>query len=527
MDSFLQLIATVVFLSLIFCYKVLLGRKRTNVGGKTRMAPQPEGAWPILGHLHLLGGSDQLLYRTLGAMADKYGHAFTIRLGTRRAFVVSSWDVVKECFTINDKALASRPTTVATKHMGYNYAVFGFAPYSPFWRKMRKIATLELLSNRRLEMLKHVRLSEVDMGIRELYSLCCNNGSTPVLTELKQWFEDLTLNVVVRMVVGKRYFGASAVCDDGEARRCQKAISQFFHLIGIFVVSDALPFLWWLDMQGHEKAMKKTAKELDDLLEGWLKEHRQRRISGGIKAEREQDFIDVMLALQEEGQLSNFQYDADTSIKSTCLALILGGSDTTAGTLTWAISLLLNNREMLKKAQEELDLQIGREKPVEESDIKNLVYLQAIIKETLRLYPAGPLLGPREAMNDCTVAGYHVPAGTRLVVNVWKIQRDPRVWPNPSAFLPERFLTSHIDVDVKGQQFELIPFGSGRRSCPGASFALQLLHLTLARFLHSFDLATPLDQPVDMTESPGLTIPKATPLEVLLKPRLPSFVYAS
>ncbi|TYJ35076.1 hypothetical protein E1A91_A05G212200v1 [Gossypium mustelinum] len=526
MDPFFQLTAVTIFLSIVF-YKVLLGREESNAGSSKRMAPEPEGAWPILGHLHLLGGSDQLLYRTLGAMADKHGPAFTIRLGARRAFVVSSWEVVKECFTINDKALASRPTTVAAKHMGYNYAVFGFAPYTPFWREMRKIATLELLSNRRLEMVKHVRISEVEMGIRELYNLCYHNGSIPILVELKQWFEDLTLNVVVRMVAGKRYFGASAVCDDGEARRCQKAISQFFHLIGIFVVSDALPFLWWLDMQGHEKAMKKTAKELDDLLEGWLKEHRQRRISGGIKAEGDQDFIDVMLSLQEEGGLSNFQYDADTSIKSTCLALILGGSDTTAGTLTWAISLLLNNREMLRKAQDELDLHVGKERPVDESDIKNLVYLQAIIKETLRLYPAGPLLGPREAMNDCTVAGYHIPAGTRLVVNVWKIQRDPRVWPNPSAFAPERFLTSHADIDVRGQQFELIPFGSGRRSCPGASFALQVLHLTLARFLHAFELSTLLDQPVDMTESPGLTIPKATPLDVLLKPRLPTKVYAS
>ncbi|KAL4269524.1 hypothetical protein GQ457_HM000460 [Hibiscus cannabinus] len=490
MDLFFQLAAIAIFLS-IFIYKVLRGRGKTNARSKTRMAPEPEGAWPILGHLHLLGGSDQLLYRTLGAMADEHGPAFTIRLGTRRAIVVSSWEVAKECFT-------------------------------PFWREMRKIATLELLSNRRLEMLKHVHISEVDMGIRELYSSCYNNGSSPMLVELKQWFEHLTLNVVVRMVAGKRYFGASAACDDGEAKMCQRAISQFFHLIGIFVVSDALPFLWWLDLQGHEKAMKKTAKELDDLLEGWLKEHRQRRISGGKEAEGDQDFIDVMLSLQEEGQLSNFQYDADTSIKSTCLALILGGSDTTAGTLTWAISLLLNHRDMLRKAQEELDLHVGQERPVDDSDIKNLVYLQAIIKETLRLYPAGPLLGPREAMNDCTVAGYHVAAGTRLIVNVWKIQRDSRVWSNPSAFLPERFLTSHADIDVRGQQFELIPFGSGRRSCPGASFALQVVHLTLARFLHAFELTTPLNQPVDMTESAGLTIPKSTPLDVLLKPRLPA-----
>ncbi|KAL5847521.1 hypothetical protein ACOSQ3_011045 [Xanthoceras sorbifolium] len=458
-------------------------------------------------------------------MADKYGPAFTIRLGSRNAIVVSSWEVVKECFTVNDKALASRPTTAAAKHMGYNYAVFGFAPYTPFWREMRKIATLELLSKRRLEVLKHVRTSEVDMGIRELYNSWAKNNSGPVLIELKRWFEDLTLNVVVRMVAGKRYFGASVTCDDGEARQCQKAINKFFHLIGIFTVSDALPSLWWLDLQGHERAMKKTAKELDAVLEGWLEEHRQRRISGGIKNEDEQDFIDVMLSLEEEGQLSNFQYDANIGIKSTCLALILGGSDTSAGTLTWAISLLLNNPNMLKKAQEELDQQVGMDRQVDESDIKNLVYLQAIIKETLRLYPAGPLLGPREAMEDCTLNGYHVSAGTRLIVNVWKIQRDPRVWTNPSAFQPERFLTSHADVDVRGQQFELIPFGSGRRSCPGVSFALQVLHLTLARLLHGFDISTPLDQPVDMTESPGLTIPKATPLEVLLSPSLPANLY--
>jgi hypothetical protein len=132
--------------------------------------------------------------------------------------------------------------------MGYNHAVFGFAPYSPFWREMRKIATLELLSNRRLEMLKHVRTSEIDIGIRELYTSWVQNDSRPLLVELNWWLDELTLNVVVRMVAGKRYFGASATCDDGEARRCQKAISQFFHLIGIFVVSDALPFLWWLVM---------------------------------------------------------------------------------------------------------------------------------------------------------------------------------------------------------------------------------------------------------------------------------------
>lgn len=117
---------------------------------------------------------------------------------------------------------------------------------------------------------------------------------------------------------------------------------------------------------------------------------------------------------------------------------MLGANDTTALTLTWAISLLLNHRKALKKVQDELDVTVGRHRRVEESDVKQLVYLNAVIKETFRLYPALPLNAPREAMEDCTVGGFHVPAGTHLFVNVWKMHRDPRIWSNPSEFQPER-----------------------------------------------------------------------------------------
>ena len=207
-------------------------------------------------------------------------------------------------------------------------------------------------------------------------------------------------------------------------------------------------------------------------------------------------------------------------------ALILAATDTTTVTLTWALSLLLNNREALKKAKQELDIQVGRERQVKESDVKNLEYLQAILKETMRLYPAGPLLVPHESLEDCTLVGYNIPIGTRLLVNVPKLHRDPSVWVNPTEFQPERFLTTHKDVDVKGQHFELIPFGSGRRMCPGISFALQVTQLTLATLLHTFEIVTPSNEPVDMTEKAGLTNLKATPLEVSLTPCLAAQAYA-
>ncbi|KAL6526205.1 hypothetical protein OROMI_029845 [Orobanche minor] len=202
--------------------------------------------------------------------------------------------------------------------------------------------------------------------------------------------------------------------------------------------------------------------------------------------------------------------------------LVLAGSDTLMVALTWALSLLLNNPPALKKAQEEVDTYIPKTRHVQEPDIKNLVFLQAVVKETLRLYPPAPVIGLHSAIEDCTISpGYHVPSGTRLMVNAWKIQRDESVWAEANEFRPERFLTSHKDIDVRGQHFELIPFGSGRRSCPGTNLALQMVHLTLASLLQCFEFERPCGEEIDMTESPGLTNLKATPLEVYLTPRVP------
>lgn len=198
--------------------------------------------------------------------------------------------------------------------------------------------------------------------------------------------------------------------------------------------------------------------------------------------------------------------------------LITGGTDTISVTTVWALSLIMNHSSVLKNIQDELDLHVGKERLVKESDIPNLVYLQAVVKESIRLYPPGAFTGPREFTEDCIIGGYHVPKGTRLIVNLWKIQTDPRAWPDPLEFKPERFLTTHKDVDVKGRNFEYIPFGSGRRACPGITYGLQMTQLVLAALLHAFEVST--DGPVDMTASYGLTNIKTTPLQVLVKPRL-------
>jgi cytochrome P450 len=490
-----------------------------------KLAPEAAGAWPVLGHLHLLTASG-LPHKTLASMADKYGPVFTIRLGLQKTIVVSDSNIAKECFTTNDKAFATRPKSLAGKIMGYNHALFGLSFYGPYWREVRKTATLQLLSNHRLHMLAHIRVSEVKAFIQDAYLFWSenkNNTTGQVMIDMKDRLGCLVLNIVVKMIAGKRYS-----LDEGEEAHRQKvAINRFFVLLGVFVVSDFVPFLRFLDLGGYEKSMKKNAKEMDQILEGWLKEHKiNRSINSGIDKNEGRDFMDVMLSTFENNPTDDFaSFDRDTIIKSTCGNLLLAGTDTTSVTLTWALALLLNNPDVLKKAQSEVDDHVGIERQVEESDIKNLVYIQAIIKETLRLYPAGPLSVPHESMESCNLGGYEIPKGTRLLVNLWKIHRDPETWSDPLKFEPGRFLTTHKDVDIRGQHFELIPFGSGRRMCPGVSFALQVTEFTLASLIHSFNISPPSDDPIDMTESFGLTIEKTTPLHVLLKPRLSTHNY--
>lgn len=208
-------------------------------------------------------------------------------------------------------------------------------------------------------------------------------------------------------------------------------------------------------------------------------------------------------------------------------ALILGGTDATSVNLARAIALVVTSPHVLKKAQEELDIHVGKDRNVDESDIKNLIYLQAIAKEALRLGPEDSATVAREAMKDFKINGYHVPAGTRVMVNIWKLHQDPRLWSDPLEFRPERFLTSHEGVEPRGQHFEYIPFGSGRRSCPGISFALQVIHLVLARVIHGFDLAVPTDAPIKTAQAQAQSLgsPKSDPIKVLFNPRLSPNLY--
>ncbi|KAG5567238.1 hypothetical protein RHGRI_002705 [Rhododendron griersonianum] len=341
--------------------------------------------------------------------------------------------------------------------LGYNLAGFGFAPYGPYWRDIRKLVVIELLSAHRLEQFKHVRVSEIDTSIKELYRMGKTNQPDEAV-EITSWVEQMTLNIITRMISGKRYFDRSSAVQDPGAGNFRRAIKEFMYVSGNFFSSDVIPYppFTWVDWGGKLRNVKR-------------------------------------------------------------ITLIVAGADTGSINLTWLLSILLNNQPALARAKEEIDAQIGKTRLVEECDVKNLVYLQAILKEALRLYQPGPLSVPHLATADCEIGGYHIPKGTRLLPNVWKLHRDPRVWPNPGNHA--------AGLDVSGKNFEYGPFRAGRRSCPGLTLAMQVAQLALARLVQGFEFATPGDEAVDMSEGLGIALPKVKPVEVLITPRLASDLY--
>ncbi|KAI3836994.1 hypothetical protein MKW98_005327 [Papaver atlanticum] len=548
-------------LSFFYYLWITVIRSSRNMKLSSVSPPEVAGALPILGHLLQLVGA-RPLFKVLAEMSDNYGPIFMVRIGMHPTLVVSSWEMAKGCFTTNDRFLAGRPSGASNKYL--TFAMLAFTTYGPYWREIRKISTVHLLSHRRVELFKHVPELEIGNCMKHLHrrwmkSQNQNDTATgSVKVDMSQVFGELGLNVVLKLVAGKTIFFKncnnheydSKDGDDGhneeeeEGQKLHKTIIEFFELIGALVASDALPFLGWLDVDGKKKCMKRVAKDMDFIVPKWLEKHRHQRrraalsnsaAGGSSNHDDAKDFMDVLISvLDGENDDLFFGYSRDTVIKATSLQMIAAASDTTSLTLTWALALLITNPTVLRKAQDELDTRVGKERNVKEHDINDLVYLQAIVKETLRMYPAAPLGATHEAIMDCNIGGYEVRAGTHLLVNLWKLHRDPRVWSNPSEFKPERFLPQldggsggeAADLDFRGQDFEYLPFGSGRRMCPGIDFALQTVHMALARLLHAFDFDDDsAGLVIDMTEGSSITLPKLTPLEVYLRPRLSAKLY--
>lgn len=295
-----------------------------------------------------------------------------------------------------------------------------------------------------------------------------------------------------------------------ETEELKSMVEEGYRLLGLLNWSDHLPFLAGLDPQAIRFSCSQLVPRVNRFVNQIIYEHRSAQTGGSNR-----DFVDVLLSLRGSDRLS------DSDMVAVLWEMIFRGTDTVAVLIEWVLARLVVHRDVQKKVHDELDRVVGDLRPVTESDVPALVYLQAVIKEVLRLHPPGPLLSwARLATVDTLVDGKHVPAGTTAMVNMWAITRDPNVWAQPTSFLPQRFLSAEVvDFSVLGSDLRLAPFGSGRRSCPGKSLGLTVVTFWVATLLHEFEWFDSEHDPVSLDEVLRLSCEMAFPLTASVRPR--------
>ncbi|GFP94166.1 cytochrome p450 cyp736a12 [Phtheirospermum japonicum] len=476
-------IATLSVLVLVYLLQKLLSPKN-----KKNLPPGPRSL-PILGHFHLLGKNP---HQDLHSLARKYGPIMGLRFGSTPTIVVSSPAIAELVLKTHDLVFASRPDSQASKHVSYGQRNLVFGKYGPYWRDMRKLCTLELLSNLRISQFQAMRWAELGILVSSL-KRAAKNGET---VDLSASISGLSGDMNCLMIFGKKY----ADSDLGE-RGFKDVIAETVEIGAKFNLADYFPYIEVLDLQGMNRRMKELSRIFDGFLEKIIDEHVQNKKAG--KNDGTEDFVDTMMSIMESGE-AGFEFDL-RNVKAVLQDLLIAGMDTSSTAVEWALSELFRHPQIMKKLQNELESAVGLDHMVEEQHVHTLEYLDAVIKESLRLHPVAPLLIPHESMEDCVIDGFHIPKKSRILVNTWAIGRDPNVWPDPETFSPERFIGSHIDL--RGQDFQLLPFGSGRRGCPGLQLGLTLVKLLVAQLVHCFDWELPngmLPGDLDMSEYFGL-----------------------
>lgn len=377
-----------------------------------------------------------------------------------------------------------------------------FTEYGPYWRTLRKLCTSQLLSASKIESFAALRREAVRLLVESLRK----SSAASEIVDLSQKLGEISADISCGMILGR---------NKGHSYRLKELVHEALCLMGTFNIADYVPFLEPFDLQGLRRSMKNLSQEIDEVLDRIIMEHERVET---VQQVPYKDFVDILLSLIDQPMNPQDQhvYFIDrTTIKAILVDLTVASFDTSATSIDWALSELLKNPRVMQKLQSELETSIGMDQIVEEKDLGKLQYLDMVVKESFRLHPVAPFLIPRESMEDVTIEGYYIPKKSQVLVNTWSIGRDPSIWSeNAEDFYPERFIGTNLGV--RGQDFQLLPFGSGRRGCPGMQLGLTTVHLVLAQLVHCFNWEIPIgieDRDIDMNEKLfGLSMGRANHL---------------
>ncbi|XP_074559737.1 alpha-humulene 10-hydroxylase-like [Curcuma longa] len=498
-----------------FFITILIMRSRSRVHkqrAQVLLAPLPPGPprLPLIGNIHQFVGGYP--HRILLQLARTHGPLICLRLGQVYQVVASSVEAVEEIIKRHDLKFADRPRDLTfTKILLYDSDGVGFVPYGGIWKQRRKIYAMEMLNSRRVKSYAAVRVDAVRKLTAEIARKAF--AQTPVLN-LSQMVMSTINAIVSRVAFGDKCKQQAEFLD-----LVQEAMSYLSN----FSVADMYPSLKFLDtLTGLKSKLEGVHGKLDKVFDEIIA---QRQVAlaaeAACQAAEEDLIIDVLLKLKDE---ENREFPITSNcVKAFIMEIFLGGTETSSTVIEWAMSELIKNPKAMEKVQKEMREAMQGKTKLEESDIPKFRYLNLVIKETLRLHPPAPLLAPRVCLETCEVMGYRVPAGARVLINAFALGRDEQYWGSDAeSFKPERFEGS--SMDFKGFNFEFIPFGTGRRICPGMTFGLTSAEVALAHLLFHFDWKLPQSMKIedlDMMENSGLAAPRRSPLLVLAKPIIP------
>ncbi|KAI3754290.1 hypothetical protein L1987_54071 [Smallanthus sonchifolius] len=480
----------------------------------TTSPPLPPGplSLPIVGYLPFL---DRDLPNKFISMARTYGPIFKFYLGSKLHVVINTPELAKVVVRDHDETFANRDLTIAASVITYGGQDLIFSKNNATWRSLRKIFVHEVLSNKNLKACSYFRRDEVRKTIKNVFS---NIGTNVDISEIAFLTE---ANVITRMVWDDTsYKGEKGIRLGDELRMVASNIAK---IMGQPNLSDFFPTLAWFDLQGVERSMKKELKKLDQIFSSIIEdriESTSKASQNGVGHKGKKDFLQILLDLKDQNDVRSVNI---TQVKALLSDFMIAGTETTTTLIEWAMANIMKNHKVMKRVQEELVEIVGLNNMVEESHLPKLQYLDATIKETFRLHPIAPILLPRVPSKDCVVGGYTIPKGSIIFLNVLSIHRNPRYWDRPLEFNPERFLANEgtNKWDYTGNDLNFIPFGSGRRLCPGIPLAQKMQMFILASLLHSFDWSLPEGEKHDLSESFGLTLKKSKPLIAVPHQRLP------
>ncbi|KAH6825330.1 hypothetical protein C2S53_009934 [Perilla frutescens var. hirtella] len=478
---------------IILFFTVFIFQSKSRASNRNRLPPGPRG-WPVVGHMFNLGTAP---HRTIAHLQPRYGPVVWLKLGSLNTMAVLTAEAAAELFKNHDLSFADRSIVQTMTAHGYHHGSLALAPHGPRWRVLRRLCTAEMFASKRINETAGIRRRCVDHMLSWIGKA---GGDGNGIAVGKYAF------LAAFNMLGNLMMSEDLVDPESETgTEFYGAMKRVMEWSGKPNVSDLFPWMKWIDLQGLKRKANRDMGIAFGIVKEWMQ---RRRGEGDHDHDHERDFLDVLLEFDgcdwDSGKLS------ETEIIIFILEMFLAGTETSSSTIEWAMTELLRNRGAMSKAKSEISSITGK---FEENHIDHLPYLQAVVKETLRLHPPIPFLIPRRAIRDTSFMGYLVPKNTQVLVNVWAIGRDPECWEDALCFKPERFLGTN--TDYRGQHFELIPFGAGRRVCAGLPLGHRMLHFVLGSLLHEFDWEPQTSLALDMNERMGITVGKLYPLKAM------------